>query len=90
MTSLTVTAADRADLDDFVASVTGLFQEDAGAHDAVMDVSWPVREGHDYYGGLLADKASLLAVARDGDRVVGHLVGKLRRLTRRGARRTPA
>lgn len=72
-----VTAAAAADLDAFVASVTGLFEEDAGAHDAVMDVSWPVREGRDYYGGLVTDPACLLAVARAGDRVVGHLVGKL-------------
>ena len=55
----------------------GLFREDAGTHDAAMDVTWPVREGLDYYGGLLSDETCLLAVARDGDRVVGHLVGKL-------------
>lgn len=74
---ISVTAAGPADLDAFVASVTGLFEEDAGTHDPVTDVSWPVREGHDYYGGLLADEAVLLAVARADDRVVGHVVGKL-------------
>ena len=75
--TVTVTATGRPDLDDFVASVIGLFAEDAGTHDAAMDVSWPVREGRDYYGGLLDDRTCLLAVARDADRVVGHLVGKL-------------
>jgi GNAT superfamily N-acetyltransferase len=77
MTAVTVTVADRSDLDDFVASVIGLFREDAGTHDAAMDVTWPVREGLNYYGGLLPDETCLLAVARDGDLVVGHLVGKL-------------
>jgi GNAT superfamily N-acetyltransferase len=77
MTSVTVTAADHNDMDAFVASVTGLFREDAGVHDSVMDVTWPIREGSQYYSGLLLDKSCLLAVARDDDRVVGHLVGKL-------------
>ena len=77
MTSVTVTAAGRDDIDAFVASVTGLFREDAGEHDPTMDVQWPVREGTGYYSGVLSDGACLLAVARDGDRVVGHLVGKL-------------
>jgi GNAT superfamily N-acetyltransferase len=75
--SITVTVADRDDLHALVASVTGLFREDGGKHDAAMDVSWPDREGPRYYGGLLASETCLLAVARDGVRVVGHLVGKL-------------
>ena len=72
-----MTPADSGDLHEFVASVIGLFREDAGTHDPAMDVTWPVREGLEYYSGLLSDQTCLLAVARDGDRVVGHLVGKL-------------
>lgn len=77
MSAFTVTVADRDDLPALVASVTGLFREDGGKHDAAMDTTWPDREGLQYYGGLLACESCLLAVARDGVRVVGHLVGKL-------------
>src|SRR5919107_4166470 len=77
MTSLTVSAADRNDMPAFVASVAGLFREDGGVHDPAMDVTWPEREGLDYYSSLVEDETCLLAVARAGSRVVGHLVGKL-------------
>lgn len=66
-----------ADLDDLVASVAGLFVEDGGRFDSTMDTSWPGRGGADYYGGLVDDDACLLALARDGDKTLGHLVGKL-------------
>ena len=65
------------EIDALVASVHGLFQEDAGRHDRFMDTRWPMREGVAYYAGLVDDAHCLLALARDGDRVVGHLVGKL-------------
>jgi ribosomal protein S18 acetylase RimI-like enzyme len=77
MTSVTVTPAEPTDLAAFVGSVEGLFGEDGGRHDPTMDVGWPAREGTDYYGGLLSDETCRLAVARSGDRVVGHLVGKI-------------
>jgi GNAT superfamily N-acetyltransferase len=77
MTSVTVAVAGPENLDALVESVTALFREDGGAHDPAMDVTWPVREGRAYYGGLIGDDTCLLAVARDGDQVVGHLVGKV-------------
>jgi ribosomal protein S18 acetylase RimI-like enzyme len=77
MTSVSVTLAGHGDMDSFVASVIGLFREDAGTHDPSMDVAWPVRDGMAYYSGLLSEASCLLAVARDGDLVLGHLVGKL-------------
>lgn len=77
VTSVTVTPAAHRDMDSFVASVIGLFREDAGEHDPSMDIDWPVRDGRAYYSGLLSEESCLLAVARDGDLVVGHLVGKL-------------
>jgi ribosomal protein S18 acetylase RimI-like enzyme len=79
MSDVTVSAAGRDDVDDLVESVAGLFREDAGRHDPTVDVDWPALEGADYYRGLLGDEECLLALARDGDRVVGHLVGKLSR-----------
>jgi GNAT superfamily N-acetyltransferase len=78
MTPVTVARATRADIDAFVASVSGLFHEDGGQHDPHMNVDWPAAEGAAYYTGLLAADDCLLAVAKDGSgQVVGHLVGKL-------------
>jgi hypothetical protein len=42
MTPVTVTPAGPDDMAAFVASVSGLFREDAGAHDSAMDTTWPV------------------------------------------------
>jgi GNAT superfamily N-acetyltransferase len=77
MPEVTVTVAATADLDDLVASVAGLFNEDAGQHDSTMDTSWPERDGAAYYTDLIADPNSLVALARDGTGTVGHLIGKL-------------
>jgi len=77
MSDISVSAARAADIDAFVASVDGLFHEDGGRHDPFLDTGWPEREGSAYYAGIVDDPNCLLAVARDGDRVVGHLVGKL-------------
>jgi GNAT superfamily N-acetyltransferase len=77
MEPATVTVAGPADLDAVVASVAGLFREDGGRHDPAMNVDWPLHGGAGYYGPLLSDPSARLAVARDGDRVVGHLVGKV-------------
>jgi GNAT superfamily N-acetyltransferase len=77
MTAITVTALTRDDIGEFVDSVAGLFREDAGQHDNVMNVDWPAIEGADNYGNLIGDPGWLLILARDRDRVVGHLVGKL-------------
>jgi ribosomal protein S18 acetylase RimI-like enzyme len=73
-----LTRATHGDIEAFVGSVAGLFQEDGGRHDPYLNVHWPRAEGAAYYGGLLADDDCLLTVARDGSgQVVGHLVGKL-------------
>lgn len=66
-----------ADIDDLVTSVAGLFEEDGGRFDATMSTTWPARSGAGYYRALIGDDACLLALARDGDRTLGHLVGKL-------------
>lgn len=79
MSAVTVKAAGRDDIDAVVESVAGLFREDAGRNDRTVNVDWPALEGAANYAGLLGDEDCLLAVARDGDRVVGHLVGKLSR-----------
>jgi GNAT superfamily N-acetyltransferase len=78
MTDLTVSVVRREDLEALVESVSGLFHDDAGQHDPYMDLSWPEREGVESYGRQVDDPAVLLLLAREGERVLGHLVGKLR------------
>jgi GNAT superfamily N-acetyltransferase len=78
MTELTVSVVQRDDLAALVESVSGLFHDDAGQHDPCMDLSWPAREGLASYGKQVDDPAVLLLLAREGERVVGHLVGKVR------------
>jgi GNAT superfamily N-acetyltransferase len=75
MTRIDVVTTD--DIGDLVASVAGLFDEDGGRFDTTMDTTWPARGGAAYYSTLVGDDACLLALARDGDRTLGHLVGKL-------------
>lgn len=77
MTTVTVSAVTDDDIEALVTSVAGLFGEDAGQHDTSVNLDWPAREGAAYYASLVQDPASLLLLARDGDRVIGHLVGKL-------------
>jgi ribosomal protein S18 acetylase RimI-like enzyme len=76
MTRIDVATTD--DIDDFVRSVAGLFIEDGGRYDSTMDTTWPARDGAAYYRELVGDSTCLLALARDGDRTLGHLVGRLR------------
>jgi GNAT superfamily N-acetyltransferase len=77
MSDVTVHEAGPDDLDAAVESVAGLFREDAGTRDPTVDVGWPAVEGADYCTALMGDGSCLLALAGDGERVVGHLVGKL-------------
>lgn len=77
MAPATVSAATPDDLDALLESVAGLFREDAGQHDTLMNVDWPAGHGAAYYSGLMTDRDCLIALARDGDRVIGHLVGRL-------------
>jgi GNAT superfamily N-acetyltransferase len=77
MAPVTVSAATPDDLDALLESVAGLFREDAGQHDSLVNVDWPAAHGAAYYSGLVTDRDCLIALARDGDRVIGHLVGRL-------------
>jgi GNAT superfamily N-acetyltransferase len=77
MTAITVNAAKHNDIGPLVASVAALFREDGGRHDSLMDLDWPAREGAAYCSALLDDETCLVALARDGGQVIGHLIGKL-------------
>ena len=45
-------------------ALAGLFTEDAGRHDPIMNIGWPASEGNAYYSGLLSDPDCLLLLAR--------------------------
>lgn len=77
MTSIAVNAAAEDDIGSLITSVAGLFLEDGGRRDSLIDTSWPARDGAAYYSALLNDQNCLLALARDGGQVIGHLVGRL-------------
>ncbi|MFB6722914.1 GNAT family N-acetyltransferase [Kribbella sp. NPDC056345] len=75
MPTTRVDVADVTDLDDLVRLETGLFAEDAGAHDALVDVGWPEQHARDDFIRLMSNEAALVLVARHDGRVSGHLVG---------------
>ena len=77
MGELTVSPATEDDRTAFLASVDGLFHEDAGAHDPHGDPEWAARGGANYFTDLLADPNAVPLLARDGDRALGHLVGRV-------------
>ncbi len=74
----TVSEASTTDLPHLLASVRGLFQEDAGSHDPLTDTSWPEHSGAAYYEPLLADENSLCLLAFSGPAAAGHLIGRIR------------
>ena len=77
MPSIHVDIAQADDLDDLVRLETGLFSEDAGEHDALVDIRWPERHARDDFIRLLSNESALVLVARYDDKVAGHLVGYL-------------
>jgi GNAT superfamily N-acetyltransferase len=77
MTTIAVNAATHDDMDSLITSVAGLFLEDAGRHDSLANLSWPEQEGAAYYSALMGDEGCLVELARDGGRVIGHLIGRL-------------
>jgi ribosomal protein S18 acetylase RimI-like enzyme len=75
---MSIREATPADLDEVVASSAALFAEDAGTRDQHTDTTWPEKHGHDYYGAAITDPEALCLLAESGDRVVGHLIGRLK------------
>lgn len=73
-------SVDRAGAADVAAVVDlqiALFREDAGVHEALVDLSWPVREGRRDIEHLLALPDAVVLVARDSPDAIGFLVGYL-------------
>jgi GNAT superfamily N-acetyltransferase len=68
------------DLADIVASAAALVATDAARFDpSATNVDWAAYDGSSYANGLLAGEDNLVLLARDGDGVLGHLVGRLHR-----------
>lgn len=66
------------DIPDILASADALVATDAGLHDATAtNLAWAAESGIAYCTSLLASGDNLVLLARDGDKVVGHLVGRL-------------
>jgi GNAT superfamily N-acetyltransferase len=77
MGDFVVSAATEKDRAAFIASVDGLFHEDAAVHDPYGDPEWAARGGAAYFADLLTDPRAVPLLARDGDRALGHLVGRV-------------
>jgi GNAT superfamily N-acetyltransferase len=72
-----VEPATHDDIDKLVELEAGLFREDGGRRDPLVDITWPDREGRDDFERLLADPSAIVFVARSGTTAVGHAVGYL-------------
>jgi GNAT superfamily N-acetyltransferase len=76
--TIRISTATTDDLPEVVASVDALFATDAGAHNAAAtNLRWASENGIAYYTPLLADSNNLVLLARDGNEVAGHLVGRI-------------
>ena len=70
-----VEPATHDDIDKLVELEAGLFREDGGRHDPLVDMAWPDREGRNDFERLLANPSAIVFVARSGTTAVGHAVG---------------
>jgi GNAT superfamily N-acetyltransferase len=77
MGELVASPATEHDRAAFLASVDGLFHEDAGVHDGYGDSEWAARGGAAYFADLLTNPEAIPLLARDGERALGHLVGRV-------------
>jgi GNAT superfamily N-acetyltransferase len=76
--TIRISTATTDDLPEIVASVDALVATDGGAHNAAAtNLHWAAENGIAYYTPLLADSDNLVLLARDGNEVAGHLVGRL-------------
>jgi ribosomal protein S18 acetylase RimI-like enzyme len=76
--TIRISTATTDDIPDILASADALVATDAGVHDAAAtNLGWAPETGIAYCTSLLASSENLVLLARDGDEVVGHLVGRL-------------
>jgi len=76
--TIRISAATPDDVAEILASADALVATDAGRHDAAAtNLGWAAQTGLAYCASLLASADNLVLLARDGDEVTGHLVGRL-------------
>jgi GNAT superfamily N-acetyltransferase len=76
--TIRIDAATKDDVADILASAEALVAMDAGVHDAAAtNRDWGRQNGIAYCTSLLDSDDTVVLLARDGDQVVGHLVGRL-------------
>jgi GNAT superfamily N-acetyltransferase len=77
--TITVCTVTSDDIGPVIDSVAALFATDGGRNDPdATNLDWARQEGHSYYSALIASDEDLVLVARDGEDVAGHLIGRLR------------
>jgi len=77
MSHFHIDVATADDAEAVLASAVALVATDAGRYDAqATDVRWAAHTGAAYVAGTLAGD-NVVLLARDGDTVAGHLVGRL-------------
>jgi GNAT superfamily N-acetyltransferase len=73
-----ISTATTDDLPEIVASADALVATDGGAHNAAAtNLHWAAENGIAYYTSVIANSDNLVLLARDGNEVAGHLVGRL-------------
>lgn len=70
-----VRLATPADLPAIVSLSDGLFQEDSGTRDPLMNHDWAKIHGQRYFNGLLENPSYILLVADRGGEGIGYLAG---------------
>jgi ribosomal protein S18 acetylase RimI-like enzyme len=65
------------DVADIAGLSSALFREDAGQRDPFVDLSWPEKEGREYFAGLVDGERSLCLVAESAGEAVGYLAGRM-------------
>ncbi len=77
--NITIRHAAEKDVPIIVELNHALFQEDAGQRDPFMNLNWPQEEGDEYFSKLIRSERSLGLLAEAEGKVIGYLVGYLRR-----------
>jgi len=76
--TIRTSAATPDDIPEILASADALVATDAGRYDAAAtNLGWAAQTGLAYCTSLLASDDNLVLLSRDGEEVVGHLVGRL-------------